>query len=113
MDAQIKRGSLEMCILMMLHAKDCYGYEVSKEIGSLLDVKEGTIYLVLQRLERTTFVDSYLQESKSNKTRKYYSLTKSGSERMQQLIEDYSIINEVIKKYMSETQQKEDLNEQE
>lgn len=100
-----------MCILMMLQAKDCYGYEVSKEIGSLLDVKEGTIYLVLQRLERTTYVDSYLQETKSNKTRKYYSITASGEERMHQLIDDYKTINEVIKNYMSKTQPKEDINE--
>lgn len=100
-----------MCILMMLHAKDCYGYEVSKEIGGLLEVKEGTIYLVLQRLERTTYVDSYLQETKSNKTRKYYSITSSGIDRMQQLIDDYKTINDVIKKYVKETQSKEDSNE--
>ena len=110
MDPQIKKGSLEMCVLMMLNAKDCYGYEVSKEIGDLLDVKEGTIYLVLQRLERTTYVDSYLQESKSNKTRKYYRLTQSGIERMEQLINDYSIINKVIDDYMNMTT-KEDTNE--
>ena len=96
MDPQIKKGSLEMCILMLLNNKDCYGYELSKEIGDLLEVKEGTIYLVLQRLERTTYVDSYLQESQSNKTRKYYRLTESGVERMKQLINDYSTINKVI-----------------
>jgi len=103
MDPQIKKGSLEMCILMMLNAKDCYGYEVSKEIGDLLDVKEGTIYLVLQRLDRTTYVDSYLKESKSNKTRKYYRITESGLERMKQLINDYSIINKVIDDFMNKT----------
>ncbi|MDL2212327.1 PadR family transcriptional regulator [Erysipelotrichaceae bacterium OttesenSCG-928-M19] len=101
MDPQIKKGSLEMCILMMLNHKDCYGYEVSKEIGDLLEVKEGTIYLVLQRLERTTYVDSYLQEAQSNKTRKYYRLTNSGIERMKQLINDYYVINEVIDYYMN------------
>ncbi|MDF9866601.1 PadR family transcriptional regulator PadR [Bacilli bacterium PM5-3] len=110
MDPQIKKGSLEMCVLMMLKKKDCYGYEVSKEIGDLLDVKEGTIYLVLQRLERTTYVDSYLQESKSNKTRKYYRITKSGLERMQQLVDDYSTINKVIDNFMSQTK-KEDTHE--
>lgn len=90
-----------MCVLLLLNEKDCYGYEVSKEISGLLDVKEGTIYLVLQRLERTTYVDSYLQESKSNKTRKYYSLTEKGIERMNNLIDDYSKINCVINQYMN------------
>ncbi|MEG0365161.1 MAG: PadR family transcriptional regulator, partial [Erysipelotrichales bacterium] len=86
--------------LMMLHQDDCYGYEVSKEIGSILDVKEGTIYLILQRLEKTTHVESYLKEANNNKTRKYYRLTNLGQQRMEELIDDYSTINKVINKYI-------------
>lgn len=92
-----------MCILMLLNERDCYGYEVSKEIGNLLDAKEGTIYLILQRLEKTVFVDSYLQASDNNKTRKYYHLTAAGKKRMTQLIEDYKSINQVITYYMDKT----------
>ncbi|MGL4382488.1 MAG: PadR family transcriptional regulator [Bacilli bacterium] len=104
MDPQIKKGSLEMCILMILNQADGYGYEVSKTVGSLLEVKEGTIYLVLQRLEKTNLISSYLLDSDSKRVRKYYRITLDGVLRMEQLIEDYNTINNVIKKLMNKTQ---------
>ena len=110
MDPQIKKGSLELCILMMLHEKDCYGYEVSKEIGNLLEVKEGTIYLILQRLEKTEYVKSYIKESESSKPRKYYKLSLNGIKRMESLVDDYSTINGVINKYMKKQKSKGDKN---
>ncbi|MDR3215363.1 MAG: PadR family transcriptional regulator [Bacilli bacterium] len=101
MDAQIKKGSLEICILLILRQRDCYGYEVSQEIGDLLDVKEGTIYLVLQRLEKTGYVESYLQASDSNKVRKYYKINDLGNQRANELISDYQKINNIIQIFLN------------
>jgi PadR family transcriptional regulator PadR len=40
----------------MIYEKDCYGYEISKEIagrtGNKFQIKEATLYAVFQRLEK-------------------------------------------------------------
>ncbi len=101
MDSQIKKGSLELCILLLLSKKDCYGYLVSKIIGEKLNVKEGTLYLILQRLEKTNIVESYKVSSSEKKVRKYYKLTDAGVEKMNNLINDYNAINNVIDSFIN------------
>lgn len=100
MDPQIKKGTLELCILMILSVDDYYGYELAKEINESLEVKEGTIYLVLQRLEKSQHIYSYIPESLSKRKKKYYHLTPLGYEKMNHLIKDYYTINKVIDHYM-------------
>ena len=53
MDAQIKKGILEMCLLLKLAKKDYYGYELMKEMNLLFpDVYESTFYAILRRLKK-------------------------------------------------------------
>ena len=63
MDAQFKKGVLEMCILHTLFEKDMYGYEILKIIKtSFPDVYEGTIYTVLRRLAADGHLQQYMGE---------------------------------------------------
>lgn len=96
MDAQVKKGSLELCVLLCLQDHDCYGYEISKKIGDLLEVKEGTIYLVLQRLDKTPYLSSYETQTDQGRIRKYYSLTDDGRKRMEELVSDYHALNLIL-----------------
>lgn len=52
-ESQIRKGSLEMAILASLWKKRLYGLEILRilEGGSGLEMLEGTLYLILNRLK--------------------------------------------------------------
>lgn len=78
MNAQFKKGALELCVLSKLMGSDRYGYELTDEISQKMDIATGTLYLVLKRLKDDSLVETYLQESDNGPARKYYHLTEQG-----------------------------------
>lgn len=78
MNAQFKRGILELCVLKELLENDMYGYEVISHISQHLDVNENTIYPILRRLTKDGFFETYLKESNQGAARKYYKVTPQG-----------------------------------
>ena len=50
--SQIKRGTLEFCVLLMIAGGECYGYELISRLERrpVLAAKESTIYPLLRRL---------------------------------------------------------------
>ena len=86
MNAQFKKGALELCVLSLLMKRDRYGYELTDAISQEMSIAPGTLYLVLKRLKEEELVETYLVESEEGPARKYYHLTAAGKER-QELIE--------------------------
>ncbi len=86
MNAQFKKGALELCVLSLLMKRDRYGYELTDAISQEMSIAPGTLYLVLKRLKEEELVETYLVESGEGPARKYYHLTAAGKER-QELIE--------------------------
>ena len=78
MNAQFKKGALELCVLSKLVEGDRYGYELTDEISQKMVIATGTLYLVLKRLKDDNMVETYLRESESGPARKYYHLTDTG-----------------------------------
>lgn len=89
MNIQFKKGVLELCVLIMLARKNCYGYELVNEISKKIAIAEGTIYPLLRRLKDDGYVTTYLQESMEGPPRKYYKLTEEGAKMKDQLIEEW------------------------
>lgn len=83
MITQFKKGVLEMCVLAMIHNKDRYGYEIVELISRRIEVTEGTIYPLLRRLVGEGYASTYLSESPSGPSRKYYRITAEGERRYQ------------------------------
>jgi len=77
-NAQFKKGALELCVLAMLLDDDKYGYELTDEISKNLEIAPGTLYLVLKRLKDDDLVTTYLKESDNGPARKYYHLSDAG-----------------------------------
>jgi PadR family transcriptional regulator, regulatory protein PadR len=104
MNAQFKKGVLEMCVMALLGFRDRYGYELVQEISGLFEISEGSIYPLLRRLLTEGYVSTYLQESGEGPARKYYSLTMQGKNVRDQLIGEWNefsaavngLINEVV-----------------
>lgn len=80
MDAQFKKGVLELCVLSALQKRDQYGYELTEDISREMALTAGTLYLVLKRLKDNQYVETYLVESSSGPARKYYHITELGKQ---------------------------------
>ncbi|MEW6340667.1 MAG: PadR family transcriptional regulator [Pseudomonadota bacterium] len=78
MKTQLKKGTLDMCVLAVLARGDSYAYELVSTLSATMEISEGTIYPLMRRLQAEAWVSTYLVESPSGPPRKYYSLTGPG-----------------------------------
>ena len=86
MVTQLKKGSLELCVLCCLVGADKYGYELVAAISKEIEVSEGTIYPLLKRIRDEAYVRTYIRESSEGPPRRYYALTEEGETHRQQLL---------------------------
>lgn len=77
MDAQMKRGFLEVCVLASIRRQDSYGYQIVKDVPDILQLTESTLYPLLKRLETTGLLSVYSVEH-NGRLRKYYHITDAG-----------------------------------
>jgi PadR family transcriptional regulator PadR len=79
--AQMRRGTLQYCVLALLKKEERYGFDLVRGLAELdgMVTSEGTIYPLLSRLRRDGLVESTWQESSAGPPRRYYRLTDSGS----------------------------------
>lgn len=80
MSTQYKKGVLELCVLTLLHKRDCYGYEISDFLSKHINIADGTVYPLLRKLKADGLLTTYLQEESGGPPRKYYKLTELGRE---------------------------------
>jgi len=77
-DVQLKKGVLELCVLEILARGDSYAYEIASQLAEAIGMGEGTVYPLMRRLDVNGLVETYLVESASGPSRKYYRLTREG-----------------------------------
>lgn len=77
MDAQMKRGFLEACVLSTLCRKESYGYQIVKDVPDILGLIESTLYPLLKRLEAAESISVRAVEH-NGRLRKYYRTTEKG-----------------------------------
>ena len=103
---QFKKGVIELTILKLLYEKDQYGYSIIKQISARsknhIEIKDGTLYPILYRLEDNKFIENYWKtdEGSRSKPRKYYRITNEGKIRYEEMLKDYLEINEGIKRIL-------------
>lgn len=101
MNSQLKRGTLELCVLSTLNSSDCYGYELVNKISQCMEVTEGTIYPLMKRLKESDTIDSYIVESSEGPPRKYYKITETGRAELDRLSSEWfefvNSVNELLK----------------
>ena len=83
-------GGMDLLILHLLAERDMYGYEMVTELASrsneVFQLKEGTLYPLLHRLEKDGAVSAY-EEEKEGRVRRYYRLTRKGGEKLRERTE--------------------------
>lgn len=95
MDAQFKKGILDICVLSILEKKEIYGYGLEMEMASLMDVSGNTLYPLLRRLEKDDYLDTYMHVSEQGRRRKYYRITDKGRLHLKDLRRDWKAFKEV------------------
>ncbi|MDG3074551.1 PadR family transcriptional regulator [Bacillus halotolerans] len=100
MNAQFKKGALELCVLVCIAEKDQYGYELSQNISRYMAIAEGTLYPLLRRLTKEEYLETYMAPSSEGPARKYYTLSKLGFMRMKLLLAEWdqftASVNQII-----------------
>jgi PadR family transcriptional regulator PadR len=102
--AQMRRGSLELCILAILARGKRYGYDIVQELSGAegLVIKEGTIYPLLNRLMAERLVAAQWQPSPAGPARKYYTLTPRGQETLARLLAQWRRFTEDVERLLQE-----------
>ena len=94
MDAQLKKGFLEFCVLASLKNKDSYGYQIVKDVSRYIEISESTLYPILKRLEVSGCVITYTEQHK-NRLRKYYRITDKGIESIRCFLGEWKEIQSI------------------
>lgn len=103
MNAQFKKGILELVVLISVMKRDMYGYELVSEVSEVIDVNEGTIYPLLKRLTNEHYFETYLKESTEGPPRKYYHLTLSGRMYTESLKAEWEQFYTKVEKFITES----------
>lgn len=81
MDSRLLWGTVEMLILEVVAQGPTYGYEIAQTVGErsrgYFDLKEGSLYPALHRLEQQKLLTSFWDEVEGRR-RKYYKLSAKG-----------------------------------
>lgn len=91
MDAQLKRGFLEVCVLTSISQHDSYGYQIVKDMPPSLQITESTLYPLLKRLEAAGALTTYSVEH-NGRRRKYYRITSDGLARIDEFLAEWADI---------------------
>ena len=94
---QMRRGILEFCIVSLLAEQEIYTAELIKRLKAAnLIVTDGTLYPLLNRLQKAELLQYRWEESDSGPPRKYYALTEQGMSYLEQLDSAWMDITESV-----------------
>ena len=98
--SQVKKGTLAFIALNVLKDHEFYGYELIEQIKkhTQIEIAEGTLYPLMNRLKKENLVTSKWVEQDSGIPRKYYTLTASGEETLLQMRTFWFDLENSIKK---------------
>lgn len=100
--SQLMRGTLEGCIVKIISKEETYGYEIVTRLNEygFQEVKEGSTYPILVRLEKKNIISSIYKESPLGPKRKYYFLTDDGEKFLKEFEEVWDEVKESVDRVM-------------
>jgi PadR family transcriptional regulator, regulatory protein PadR len=85
--SDLLQGTLDLLILKSLALDELHGMGISRRIGqitnSTFEVKAGSLFPALHRMEEAGWLTSSWGESETNRRAKFYRLTKTGRRQLQ------------------------------
>ena len=97
--AQMRKGVLEYCILLVLDGKPLYASDIIQALKeSKMIVVEGTLYPLLTRLKNAGLLGYRWEESTQGPPRKYYELTDNGRKFLNELEMSWAELVDAVEK---------------
>lgn len=96
--SQVKKGTLSFIVLSVLKNYELYGYELIEKIKSLtrIEIAEGTLYPLLNRLKKEQLLESKWIEQESGIPRKYYALTEVGLQTLEEMKKQWNELQNIL-----------------
>ena len=108
-ERDIRRGLLQLMILMLirLRTEDAHGYGLIKlirETGIGIELKAGTIYPLLRRMEEDKMITSHMADDVDSPgvPRKIYTITELGEDMIEEMIGTYFSYHDFVKRWYQE-----------
>lgn len=86
--SQMRKGTLELCLLLLLEDDESYGYEIVRKLADQanVDAGESTVYPILARLKVAGYLHQSKRPSQAGPPRNYYSLAERGRSYLSELL---------------------------
>lgn len=83
----VLQGTLDLLILQTVSPEPLHGWGIGQriqQVSEVFQVKLGSLYPALQRLEHAGLIEAEWQQSENNRRARYYRLTRAGRRRLAQ-----------------------------
>lgn len=102
---EVLKGHIDTIILSLLQSREMYGYEIAKTVREKsedqFELKEGTLYLSLKRLEKNDWISSYWSDEQGpGGRRKYYTLTAIGKKGFEEKQAEWLFVKKLIDSFL-------------
>lgn len=86
----ISAALLDALVLAVVVREDTYGYRITQDIRTAVDVSESTLYPVLRRLQKEENLETYDREFQG-RNRRYYRVTTKGRAALELYREEWKL----------------------
>jgi len=81
---------MEICLLLLLYQEDGHGYILAEQLNAFGFSREelniGSLYRILRKMEKDTYVTSYWEEGAQGPKKRVYKITETGKVMLEQWI---------------------------
>lgn len=97
------RGVLELCVLRVMADGATYGYAIAARLADagFGDIKGGTLYPLLARLEKNDLVSVEWRTGAGGPERKYFTLTAAGHTQLEQGLTQWQVFSTRVTGHLS------------
>lgn len=92
---------LDGCVLAVLSRGDAYGYILTQQVKSQLDISESTLYPVLRRLQRDGLLKVY-DRPYQGRNRRYYAITPVGRTQLDRRRQEWRRFRDGVEELLKE-----------
>ena len=96
MDIQLRRALLDICTLATIKDEESYGYRIIKDMSSIIEISESTLYPILRRSETQKLLSVRTVEY-NGRLRKYYRITDLGRKKLDNFKEEWKEVIQIYK----------------
>ncbi|WFM79437.1 PadR family transcriptional regulator [Streptococcus pluranimalium] len=100
-ETQLLKGVLEGCVLEMIAQEEIYGYELVQKLrqSGFENMVGGTIYPLLQKLEKKGYIRGQIKPSPDGPDRKYFTITRDGEIYLTEFWQEWSSLVEKVEQF--------------